>query len=71
MAATNYKPGEVVRFCAVIDADDAARRMVVVEDRDDRVLVQLHPSDSAWRDVRTQPTHVYLKSDICLSGGVL
>lgn len=63
--SSTVAPGTVVKFANIVHPDDANRRMEVVEDRGDRVLVRTHPSDSVYRPQDyIQPTAVYSKSDL-------
>ncbi len=52
----------MVRFARPVDAEEGALRFVVVEDRDDRVLVSCPAQWSQFH--RIAPTFCYAKSDI-------
>lgn len=55
-----FTKGQIVRFVWVIAAGDESARMVVIEDRGDRVLV----SDLSHSDWAIVPTAVYPASEL-------
>jgi hypothetical protein len=59
-----FLPGQVVRFREPADADEAAERYRVIEDRDTRVLVG--STDPAFATWRIPPTFVLAAAEITL-----
>lgn len=55
-----YTPGAIVKYADPVDADEAAERFTVLEDRDTRVL--LRPHETA--DWPLPPTCVRAKADL-------
>ena len=58
------KVGTVVKFVAPVNADEAAERMVVVDDRDSRVLVQ---HIGGFEDWSIKPQTVYAVAELVIA----
>lgn len=57
-----FEKGQIVKYANPVSAEEAALRMTVIEDREDRVLVQ-HIVDRPLR-----PTECFAKSNYVLAG---
>lgn len=58
--ATALRPGSKVRFALPVDDSERSAVMTVIEDRDDRVLVQ----DDRFADWSLPPQSVFAKADL-------
>jgi hypothetical protein len=61
------KRGQIVKFAQPEDAEEAAERYIVIEDRDTRVLLV---AESGFEDWYIQPTFVYDVEDLEVVGEV-